>query len=513
MKKLLLPLFAFCNYATTVIGQNPADSLIRYADLRFHSEFENKALNNFYKNRKDTFNLFLAIDPEMTENLASRHYTTYKQVFKALNEKNINAKKINKKIKSSYSITHSHFLKKYNENEYFPVMFESGNYNCVSASMIYAMVFDELEIPYVVKASARHVYLVANPGANSVVIETTNPGFEKAIFNGEFKQQYVNYLRSSKLINESEYKNKSTEEIFEEKFNAVKDAEFSNLPGFQYYNKALTKLQNNEIGEALSLAQKAYFFFPDEQVKTLLYTALLYKIQKSKFEDEAEIDYLAQFSRFENTEQEAVIGIFNNIIAGFLEYTNKEGHCNALYQRFTAQLSDQSLIREIDFTYNLQMSYRFQKTNKIEPYITKALEIKGNHQDANIMMENHFNRKLLNINNTDVLLETINKLEQQYDIEAVKIHLKDHRSIAYLKIAAEKFEQRKSTAGEQYLQKFESTCDMPVDNQMLSFVVENTYRNVALYYKYRGYKTKAKAYIDRGMKFVPNSNILKTVIP
>jgi len=126
-------------------------------------------------------------------------------------------------------------------------MFQSGTYNCVSASMLYAMVFDELGVPYKVKASSNHIYLIADPGTNSVVIETTNPNFEKTIFTGEFKQQYVNYLRSSKLINEDDYKNKSVEEIFEEKYKEVREAEFYNLAGFQYYNKALTMFQNNDI--------------------------------------------------------------------------------------------------------------------------------------------------------------------------------------------------------------------------------------------------------------------------
>jgi len=51
--------------------------------------------------------------------------------------------------------------------------------------MLYALVYDRISIPYKVMASSNHVYLVANPGPKSIVIETTNPGLEKAIFTGE----------------------------------------------------------------------------------------------------------------------------------------------------------------------------------------------------------------------------------------------------------------------------------------------------------------------------------------
>lgn len=345
MKKLLnLILIVILISTLPGIAQNQPDSLIRFSDLRYHSEFEKKALFNFVKHRKDTFNLFMAIDEKMTDEDAKRNHETYLNIFEELDQKKIETKNMNKKIKISYSSVHNRFLQKYNENEYFPVMFKSGTYNCVSASMLYAMVFDKLDIPYKVMASSNHVYLIGSPGSNSVVIETTNPTFEKAIFNGEFQQQYVDYLRSSKLISETDYKNKSVEEIFEEKFNEVRSAEFNNLPGFQYYNKALTKFQNNETESALILCQKAYFFYPDNQVKTLLHTCLLFYIEKCNFGKVSDIDLLAQFSKFEGTDLNTVIGIFNNIIHHHLQYTNKEIFCDSLYQRLISQLSDKKSI-------------------------------------------------------------------------------------------------------------------------------------------------------------------------
>ena len=41
--------------------------------------------------------------------------------------------------------------------------------------MLYSMVFDAMKIPYKVMAAPGHIYLIANPGSNSIVIETTNP--------------------------------------------------------------------------------------------------------------------------------------------------------------------------------------------------------------------------------------------------------------------------------------------------------------------------------------------------
>jgi hypothetical protein len=507
-KLTLIQLFIFTLSATS---QNLPDSLIRFSDLRYHSEFEKEAVLKFVKYKKDTFDLFMAIDEKMTIEEANRDYESFLNVFDELNQKKIETKSITKKIKTSYASVHSRFLQKYNENEYFPVMFQSGTYNCVSASMLYAMVFDRLAIPYKVMVSSNHVYLIGNPGSNSVVIETTNPSFEKAIFNGEFQQQYVNYLRASKLISENEYKNKSVEEIFEEKFNEVKDAEFYNLPGFQYYNKALAKFQNNEFESALTLSQKAYFFYPASQVKSLLNTSLIYYIEKSDFNKVADIDYLAQLSRFENTDLNTVVGIFNNIIHYHLQYTNKEAFCDSLYQRLISQLSDKKKIEEISFAYNLQMSYRYQNTDKVEKYVAKALAIKGNHQDANYILETYLYQKLYGISDLNSRLDTIVHLEKKYNNEIIKPVLLEHKLTTYLQMASEQFENKKMSAGDKYLLEFENNCSMPIRSKMLIKITENTYHLAALHYFYKGNKPMAENYINRGLKYVPKSKFLESV--
>ncbi|MBN1133080.1 MAG: hypothetical protein JXA39_08420 [Bacteroidales bacterium] len=512
IRNVIFYFFLLSIIAESVSGQVSSDSLVRFSDLKFHSEFEKEALSNFVKNRVDTFNFFLAIDEDMSGCEAEKIKGSYQGIFDDLEGKKIVNKKINRKIKLAYASVHSRFMKRYNENEYFPVIFQKGTYNCVSASMLFTMIFDRLDIPYKVMASSDHVYLVANPGSNSVVIETTNPGFEKAIFTGEFKQQYVSYLRNSKLISENELRNKSVEEIFEENFKEVREAEFINLPGIQYYNKALIKLQDNNVEDALELSQKAYFFFPENQVKTLLYTALLYHLEKCSFEKVSDIDYLAQLARFENTQVDAVVAIFSNIIVHHLQYTDREAFCDSLYHRLISQITDKKAIEEIGFNYNMQMSYRYQFSDKVEKYVKRALDIKGNYHDANIILGNYLNRKLNTLTDPYVLLDTLDRYDEIYNYEMITPMLTERRSMAYLDIAREMFRQKKMTSGDEYLKKFEAVCLAPVTNQLLVDMIERIYRVVALYYFSGGNKSKAQSYVNRGLKFVPGSDLLKYTV-
>jgi len=47
---------------------------------------------------------------------------------------------------------------------------------------------------------------------------------------------------------------------------------------------------------------------------------------------------------------------------------------------------------------------------------------------------------------------------------------------------------------------------------MLNTLIENTYRTAAVYYFYKGYKSKAKTYVNRGLKYVPNSRLLESAV-
>jgi tetratricopeptide (TPR) repeat protein len=489
-------------------SQTKTDSIVRFSELRFHSSFEKEAFVNFIRHDRDTFQLFLAIDSRMTPETAKSDFNLYNGVYDQLNGQNFQSKKLNGQIKLCYSTVHDRFLKKYNDNVLFPEIFQTGTYNCLTASMLYSMVFDAMKIPYKVMAAPGHIYLIANPGSNSIVIETTNPGFEKAIFTGEFKQQFVNYLRSSKLISEEEYKHKSVEEIFEEKFNEVNPASFRDLPGFQYYNSALAMFQDNNFDEAVQLCQKAYFFSQIQQIKILLYNALVFEVEKSRFDKVSDMDYLAELSRFENVSRESIAGIFGNIINHYLQFTDKDAYCDSLNQRLLSGLTDKNVREEINFSYNMQMSYHYQNSEKVEKYIAKALEIKGNHRDAQLIMENYLKQKFFMIRDPRAMLDTAIQLEKRYTFQAIAPMIKDLKLTAYLTVANDLCGEGKVAEADKYILNFESNCVPPVKNQSLESITQATYRSMAVYYFNKGNKVKSKNYVDRGLKYVPSGKFL-----
>jgi len=94
MKKLSLCIVFIFLVTKILFSQQEKDSLVLFSDLKYHSEFEKTALHNFVCQKQDTFNLFLAIDEQMTAEKATNFYKTYKSVFDELKGKKIDDKKI-----------------------------------------------------------------------------------------------------------------------------------------------------------------------------------------------------------------------------------------------------------------------------------------------------------------------------------------------------------------------------------------------------------------------------------
>jgi len=498
----------------SLLSQNNGDSLVLFSDLKFHSEFERATIFNYVEHRQDTLNLFLSIDPSMNSETALSYSKIFQNMLNELYDKKIESKKINKKVKETFTKVHNEYLQKYNEVEYLPALFQRGTYNCVSSSIIYAMLFSSLQIPFKVKVTSSHVYLVANPGPKSILVETTNPKLQKEEYLQDFKKKYVSYLKSLKVITEQEYKSKSLDEIFEEKVKNVKPANFDNLIGFQYYNKGLDKYSEDQIEDAYHLLQKAYFFYPSDQVKSVLYPVLLRLLERCKYSKASDIDYVAQLARYEDVGAKTINDIFKEIVTYYLQFTDKQTHCDSMYERLVAQLPDQEMKQEVSFNYNLLMSEHYKNKDEQQKYIESALKVKQNHREANELFKEFIERKLSKKTDYKQLLEEIEKLRQKYNYDFIDTLLTEYELMAHLNMAYDFFKYNYIDEGEVYLKIFEKESKFPVESENKKFIhtIESTYRILAVYYFYRNNKTKAIQTIDRGLKYVPQSRYLQTAV-
>src|SRR5690606_32752962 len=87
---------------------------------------------------------------------------------------------------------------------------------CVSATALYALAFEELKIPYTVKEQPSHVYLVAHPREEQIVLQTTTPVGGYTAISNEFKMSFVRNLKDNKVISSQEFASRDNSTLFDE---------------------------------------------------------------------------------------------------------------------------------------------------------------------------------------------------------------------------------------------------------------------------------------------------------
>ena len=216
-RHLILAALLFLTACLKLFSQDTEvfDTLVYFNEITYHSELEEEAFNEYFSEDNSSFiKLFLAKDENITKQQYEIRLTSFLDYTKELREdKNYN-KPEKKKVKYYYNLIHNKYLEKYEMNTNFSKIFNNGYYNCVTGSILYGLIFDELKIPYKIKLSPIHAYLITYPQTESILVETTNPVKGYFIFNENFKQNYVDHLLDNKLITASEYASYSTEELF-----------------------------------------------------------------------------------------------------------------------------------------------------------------------------------------------------------------------------------------------------------------------------------------------------------
>ncbi|WP_417213179.1 hypothetical protein [Bizionia sp.] len=183
-----------------------------------------------------------AIDSLANNNLILKYQDRVNSLLKTFPEKESKAKKEQKRIKFIYDEIHSPFFNKYLLNSYFNDLFEDGTYNCVTASALYAYVFDELNIPYHVKETPTHVFLIAYPETYKIYLETTVPGEYGFIVPKESEViKIIDELISYKLVTKDEVLEKGYMKFYEDLYYGREYINKNALIGMQYYNCLVLK--------------------------------------------------------------------------------------------------------------------------------------------------------------------------------------------------------------------------------------------------------------------------------
>lgn len=496
------------------------DSLIKFNYLNFDGEFEKNAFKKVSADKSiDLTELFLSPykkeTPVNADEIAKRIGTCVEELRPVLAEK-----AESKKIKIVYKKVHETFFNVYKQENSFCDIFSKGEYNCVSATALYALIFSKLNIPYQIKETPTHVYLIAYPNTAKILIETTSPENGYYQYSDEFVRKYLKSLVKSKIITKVEFDTASASRLFNAHFFSSENITLQQLAGLQFANYSSYNIEAKNYKTAIEHIKKAQFLYPCDRHKFILKEALVYEIGSNNYSRMNQVYNLAALCQFNNLDEdisdEALRNEFLRVIQAQLITNSNYQQLDSSYNIICKSLTDSSLKNNISFDYHYELARLGMLNSKDTAYemrhLSGAYNVNQNNANLQNMILSYSVMLIKNSNDVFEILGIMKNFQTRFTFIGENPSFNAIKANCFLELTYQNYELNNSQMAENYLQQFEGLVENHKGLDLNDMYVEKAYMTGAgLYYK-KGNYNKSKQLIKAGLSYAPESFRLKQML-
>jgi tetratricopeptide (TPR) repeat protein len=492
-----------------------AQELVKYEEISFSSDFEKRVFDDHFLNKKtDFFSLLMANGSLLNESSIEKAKTRFTNYIDGFKTEKFQSKKPDKKVKTLYDGIHADFFIKYEAKNRFENIFHNGAFNCVSASALFGLAFHELRIPFSIKEQPTHVYVIAFPSSERIMVETTTPLAGYYTVTEQFKDDYTRMLKDQKLITAKEYIDTDRAILFDKYyFGNQGDITLLQLVGLQYANDGLALLDAKEYLAAFNELEKAYLFYPSDRTGYLLMLAGGQAVQSRENKDSVHAQMVGKLSRYKR------YGVTADMIKGelhnsMLYWLSEKGDKETMKSYFTAMhrmVDDKALKDDLEFNYSYEcgrMNYNKAKFKDALPYFERCLTLKPNHAETTSIFVGTIGQSFKNLPTKEAI-----KMLEQYSLQFPSLTDDNTFNLflcnAYLIESANGFKNDDPSTGEAYQSSFEKYFSSHSDVNPGTQILGEAYSSAAVYYFKKGQSSKARNAINEGLKISPENYQLK----
>lgn len=222
-------------------------------------------LNAIRSNHPDVLQLLLSNAAGMDEEKEKLYRSEIEMFTRKMRQKQVRVRDEKAFLDKLFYAVQRRFLKKYQPFQHFSALLQNGTYNCLSATALYALLLDELEISYQIYETDYHIFLMLETATgDQVLFETTDPlnGF---VDEQEEIDQRIAAIRNDKLA-ENTAPNRDYVDFGLQVFRPVS---LQQLAGLQYYNQAAYLYNKQRIEEATLALSKGRLLYQAERFDKL----------------------------------------------------------------------------------------------------------------------------------------------------------------------------------------------------------------------------------------------------
>jgi hypothetical protein len=161
-------------------------------------------------------------------------------------------------IKHVFYKTHHTFMKNYRQCTSFASLLRAGDYDCVSASALYAILFEYLNIDYRIYEMPYHIYIEIERESQRILLETTNP--ESGFIS---EQQRIDLIKAA-YFEDSKIDTSFT--LVPDMSGMNKEIDIKELAGLHLYNLAIDQFNQRNFASATELINQAIALYPSHRI-------------------------------------------------------------------------------------------------------------------------------------------------------------------------------------------------------------------------------------------------------
>ncbi|MCZ8355903.1 MAG: hypothetical protein O9340_14275 [Cyclobacteriaceae bacterium] len=488
------------------------DSLVYFSDLQFQSNFEKDAFK--YINQpgfEPVFNLMLADGKLLNETDVERNRVSY---FKILDEIKIKIadKSESKRAKIFISTLKDKYLLQYNKEADFESIFAAGKYNELTATMLYTLGLDYLNIPYQIIIEPANYFVIAYPASNPLRIDSAPSSIVFTSISNEYINQYVQSLRNQKVISEKEFKSKSTRELFDAYYYGMAgQIKLENLISLYYLNTVEKLLGEQKKLQAFEASEKALYI--SQNARALYFTTNLIAETLLSIPDKnlKHAELLGKLTRYkpEGYSNDVAVGEFLQAGEKLLISGNKKKEYDNYFTKLLSFTYQPKLNEELTTFYHAQYGDYFSQLGEHDSAFfryDKAISLNKENQNIHLA----FIRSLYLLGDQSFTSKTFHeRVLASRNKHAQLSNYKQFQQLVgsvLLIQATEAFQSNKPSVGEGILKQFENDKALHV-TQMST--IGTAYSAAAIYYFQKNQTQKARDVINRGLLISPDNFELK----
>lgn len=334
---------------------------------KYTTDYEKQVLNDANASH---FELFMIADSTCSKQKTESAKKQFDAFINELKASKITKQSEEKTIRALHKKVHERFLTRYRALVDFNEIFVDGEYNCVSSTALFALVLEELEIPYYVQEQPGHVLIMAYPNTSNITVEMTTVKNAFVIPPRKDINRAVQNLLELQLVTPNQVKATGSVQIYDQFFNERSKLTIDQLIGIQFFNHAISSVNNDQMEKSLSDICKAERFYDAYRTKIYKSEILLDLVEKQDFKSLGSLPYLFEFGNMNQYKHQYVVYGYANFINQRLIADGNRTLGDSSLVLVNRIVRDTNLLNDLTAIYYLGMADYFSKARKRE----KALE-------------------------------------------------------------------------------------------------------------------------------------------